>query len=240
MKKFLVFIAILGAMFSTTAFLTPENTFADTGINGRACPDFLGLTSWDCGLNGTPSNETELKSGIWMIASNIATDIAIIAAYLVLGYVIYGGYLYIFSAGDPGKAAEGKKTLTQAFIGLAIVMSANLIMGTIRAVLIGGQFKDCTDSNCIKPNDMIENMINWFISMAGIVSVVFLIYGGIQYMTSAGDATKLEKAKKVIMYALIGLAIVALSVAITAFVSSTIRSSGTSNLIEQIKLAKGI
>ncbi|MBR2543641.1 hypothetical protein IKF03_03575 [Candidatus Saccharibacteria bacterium] len=240
MKKFLVFIAILGAMFSTTAFLTPENTFADTGINGRACPDFLGLTSWDCGLNGTPSNETELKSGIWMIASNIATDIAIIAAYLVLGYVIYGGYLYIFSAGDPGKAAEGKKTLTQAFIGLAIVMSANLIMGTIRAVLVGGRFKDCTDSNCIKPNDLIENMINWFISMAGIVSVVFLIYGGIQYMTSAGDATKLEKAKKVIMYALIGLAIVALSVAITAFVSSTIRSSGTSNLIEQIKLAKGI
>lgn len=194
---------------------------------------FLSMVPWYHGTRFaesgyTPSQE-ELVSGIVQIAVNILTDFTIIAAYLVLGYVIYGGYLYIFSAGDPSKVATGKKALTQAFIGLAIVMSANLIMSTIRFALMGanGSFRCDLSSgaNCIDANSTITHAIQWFIGIAGAVAAIFVVYGGIAYATSAGDPSKVQKAKQMITYALIGMAVVGLAEVITAFVSGIIRDA---------------
>ncbi len=219
----LTIISFLCLSISTPVFAAR----AFDGRDGEECPNFLGLTSWDCGVN--ISDENSLKTGIWQIVANIATDITVVAAYLVLGYVIYGGYLYTFSGGDPGKVAAGKKTLFQAFIGLAIVMSANLIMGTIRILLVqNGNLANCdsiTGSGCIDPSNLVQNLINWFTAIAGIVSAIFLVYGGITYMTSSGDPGKTKKAKDMIMYSLIGLIIVALAAVITAFVSNAIRDA---------------
>lgn len=202
------------------------------------CEQFLGMVSWNCGVNIT--NEETLKSGIWTIAANVAFDIGVLAGYLVLGYVIYGGYLYLFASGDPNKAAAGKKTLTQAFIGLAIVMSANLIMGTIRVVLVGGNLGKCAGGECVTPESLVANLINWFIGIAGLVSAVFLVYGGVCYMTSAGDSNKLTKAKQTILYSLIGLGIVALAIAITAFVTNLINDANQNAfLINQIFIKGG-
>lgn len=226
MKKFFTFLAIIITVSLTVIMTAPEEASAFTG----KCRSFLGLTSWDC--NVTITDDNNLKSGIWVIASNVATDIAIIATYLILGYVIYGGYLYTFSAGDPGKAATAKKTLAQAFIGLAIVMLANVIMGSIRitlAVKTGGKLINCANESCVNPNTMITSLVNWFITISGVVSAIFLVYGGISYITSAGDANKAEKGKKMITYSLIGLIIVGLSATISAYVSSKIRSAAYLN-----------
>ncbi len=194
----------------------------------------MGLKSWDCGVK---IDQDDYKSGIWTIAANVATDITVLASYLVIGYVIYGGYLYIFSAGEPGKIATGKKALTHAFTGLAIVLLAHVILASIRVALLGnsGYFADClADDGCVQPGDLFLSMVNWVIGIVGFVSAIFVTYGGISYTTSSGDPAKLKKAKDIITYSLIGLAIVALSTIITAFVSSTIRSASTSlNPIEQ-------
>ncbi|MBO7717969.1 hypothetical protein J6S37_00530 [Candidatus Saccharibacteria bacterium] len=189
------------------------------------CDTFLGLTSWSCGV--VIKDESTLKNGIWQIVANIAADITVVAAYLVLGYVIYGGYRYIFSGGDVGKVATGKKTLVHAFIGLAIVLSANLIMGTIRIVLVGGNLGNCISetTTCVTPDQLVTNLVNWFISIAGLISAIFLVYGAVSYITSFGDSTKTQKAKQAILYSLIGLAIVALAFGMTAFVSTLIRDA---------------
>lgn len=235
-----IFVPLIIIPFLCINISTP--VFADSVFrSGEDCPNFLGLTSWDCGVPDINSEES-LKNGIWTIVANIATDITVIAAYLVLGYVIYGGYLYSFSGGDPGKVATGKKTLVQAFIGLAIVMSANLIMGTIRIVLVGGSgnIGDCATGECVDPGTLVEQLIGWFISIAGIVSAIFLVYGGITYMTSSGDPGKTKKAKDMIMYSLIGLAIVALATVITAFVSNAIRNANQTSLLNDNYISKEV
>ena len=75
---------------------------------------------------------------------------------------------------------------------------------------------------------VIQNILNAIIAVAGIVSVVFIIIGGIQYTTSAGDPGKTKKAKDTILYALIGLIVCALSFAIVNFVISQIIYNGSS------------
>ena len=229
LKKILIVCGVIGAIsIIINTVSMPQVSAADGGFTGN-CRYILGFTSWDCNVN--ISNEETLKSGIWTIAANVAVDITVAAAYLIIGYVIYGGYLYTFSGGDPGKVATGKKALTQAFIGLAIVMSANVILNSIRIALGAKDFStNCASKNCgIDPVEMVSSIIQWIIGIAGIVSAIFVVYGGISYTTSTGDPGKVKKAKDMILYALIGLAIVGLSEIIVVFVSNIITDANSNS-----------
>lgn len=249
LKKILVTCGIIGIVSATASFTTSQSVSA----YGSNCRPFLGMVSWDCNVIENPTDDATLKSNIWAIAINIAVDITVIAAYLVLGYVIYGGYLYTFSGGDPGKVATGRKTLVQAFTGLAIVLTANIILNSIGIALNrdfvaehcieiqnAGATNVTYNTNCYNSDTapaMISGMLQWVIGIAGLVSAIFVVYGGISYMTSAGDPNKLKKAKDIILYALIGLAIVALAEIIVIFISNTITES-TSSYIKPITTLK--
>ena len=75
--------------------------------------------------------------------------------------------------------------------------------------------------------DTIAGILNAIIIVSGTVAVIFVLIGGVNYMTSSGDAGKLEKAKKTILYAVIGLAICALAFAIVNWTVDTIRNAAT-------------
>ena len=64
----------------------------------------------------------------------------------------------------------------------------------------------------------VTNIINAIIGALGIVAVIVIIIGGVNYMTSSGDAGKVKKAKDTIMYGIIGLVICVLAFAIVNFV----------------------
>ena len=66
--------------------------------------------------------------------------------------------------------------------------------------------------------EVVINILNAIIGAAGLVAVVFIIYGGIQYMTSSGEAAKAKKARDTILYACIGLIICVLAFAIVNWV----------------------
>ena len=90
----------------------------------------------------------------------------------------------------------------------------------------GGSLADCTalknDSN---KNDLMaqaNTIINVVIGVVGFVAVAFIIFGGIQYTTSAGDPGKVKKAKDTILYGIIGLVVAMLAYAIVNFVLSSV------------------
>ena len=64
----------------------------------------------------------------------------------------------------------------------------------------------------------VKNVINIILYVIGIVAVVMMIFGGFQYITSAGDAAKVTKAKNTILYGVVGLVIAILAYAIVNFV----------------------
>ena len=70
----------------------------------------------------------------------------------------------------------------------------------------------------------IVTILNSIIAVAGTISVIFVVIGGINYMTSTGDPGKVEKAKKTIFYACIGIAVCALAFAITNFVINIVNN----------------
>lgn len=65
---------------------------------------------------------------------------------------------------------------------------------------------------------LLTNVLNAVFVIAGMVAVIFIIIGGIQYSGSAGDPNKVTGAKNTLTYAIIGLVVVALSLLIVNFV----------------------
>ena len=74
------------------------------------------------------------------------------------------------------------------------------------------------DTAVTKVTGLATDIIKIFSYVVGIVSVIMVIVGGFQYVTSGGDSGKVTTAKNTIMYALIGIVIVALSQIMVNFV----------------------
>ena len=66
----------------------------------------------------------------------------------------------------------------------------------------------------------VTNILFWLV---GVASVIALIVGGLQYITSAGDPGRTKTAKDTIMYAVIGLVVAILAYAIVNFVLTRIK-----------------
>ena len=70
----------------------------------------------------------------------------------------------------------------------------------------------------------LESIISKGITILFIVAIIltlfFLIWGGISWITSAGDKTKIEGARKRLTYAVIGLVVVLLAFMIINIVGS--------------------
>ncbi len=67
-------------------------------------------------------------------------------------------------------------------------------------------------------NDIIKLVINVFSLVVGVVSVIMIIIGGLKYITSGGEASNITGAKNTILYAIIGLVVVALAQVVVKFV----------------------
>jgi hypothetical protein len=61
-----------------------------------------------------------------------------VVGILSVGFIIWGGFQYIASRGDEEMAANGKKTVTNAIIGLAIIIFSYIIVVVINNALVRG------------------------------------------------------------------------------------------------------
>lgn len=140
MKKILSFImaVMLGATVTAA-------TFPAGNVSAATCEStFLGLRPWYMGLSKEVNGSCMIKSPteigseakfVWTIILNISADISLLVGYVAIIFVIYGGFKYIISTGEPSGVAFAKKTITNALIGLVISVLATVIVNTIIMVL---------------------------------------------------------------------------------------------------------
>ncbi len=64
----------------------------------------------------------------------------------------------------------------------------------------------------------IKNVTNVLLFVIGAISVIVIIFGGIKFITSDGDASKIKSARETILYAVIGIVVAILAYAIVDWV----------------------
>lgn len=71
----------------------------------------------------------------------------------------------------------------------------------------------------VDANTLLTNVLNQVYLWAGIIAVIVIIAAGYIYVTSAGNAQAIKKAKDAIFGAVIGLIVIMMAFTITAFVT---------------------
>lgn len=127
-----------------------------------------------------------------------------------------------------------KKIKIISFVLLAISFTASIPIFSASAVLADSKSSICQgigvatgDTSCggasdaTGLNNIIANVVNILSALVGVVAVVMIVVGGLKFITSGGDSSKTASARSTILYALIGLVIVALAQIIVHFVLTT-------------------
>jgi len=92
----------------------PGHTYTDPNTNLTACtPQITSL------------------SDVWLIVAAIIEILLQLSALIAVVFVMYGGFMYITSSGDPNKATQARQTILAAVIGLVIAISAAAVVGYI-------------------------------------------------------------------------------------------------------------
>jgi amino acid transporter len=80
----------------------------------------------------------------------------------------------------------------------------------------------------------IRNIVVFLIIIAVIIALIYLLYGGIKWITSKGEKTEVEAARNHIMAAILGLVVVFLTLFILTIVLSAFGISWTQLTIPNI------
>lgn len=110
--------------------------------------------------------------------------------------------------------------MSVAFISPVMVAASNKDAVCQGVGAVSGGSGCSTPSGSSSINDVIKKGLNLFSAVIGIIAVVMIMVGGIKYITSQGDAAQVNSAKNTILYAAIGLVVVALAQIIVQFVLS--------------------
>jgi hypothetical protein len=85
-------------------------------------------------------------------------------------------------------------------------------------VAVGSDANCANDGGGISINNLVAVIVNILSIVVGITAIIMIIVAGFNFVTSGGDSNKVSSARSTILYAVIGLVIVALAQFIVRFV----------------------
>ncbi len=100
--------------------------------------------------------------------------------------------------------------------------------GLSETAAISGYAPD-SQENPVTLEVIIGNIITVTLSLVGVVFLILMIYGGFVWMNDRGNEEEVEKAKKIITAAVIGLVLVFASYAISYFIINSLQNNTLNN-----------
>ena len=113
--------------------------------------------------------------------------------------------------------------MTCAVFG-ALVLSTASLSGSASAQVSEGINTATTSEMKGKSIDgdkgLIKTVVNVLLWAVGILSVIMIIFSGLRYITSAGDASKTKSAQSTLTYSVVGLIVAIMAYAIVNMVTN--------------------
>jgi hypothetical protein len=136
-KRFMASFGIISALAGLVTVAVPVPAHAAQG-----CPEypFLTFPAWHRGLPKDAAQGCSIKlnnprlTDLWVIAFNIVEMMIQALAFFALGYIMWGGFKYIKSQGEPAKLAAAKKTILDAMLGLGVALMSVAIVRFVQGL----------------------------------------------------------------------------------------------------------
>ena len=128
------------------------------------------------------------------------------------------------------KIARKKYSYILAIIILAFFISLNFVNATtikdtgLKATADEGYKSNIPFSDAGEtPATMLGSVVGALLSFVGVLFFLLMIYGGFLWMTARGNEQQVEKAKNLIISAVVGLVIIFAAYAITALIGDALK-----------------
>ena len=143
------------------------------------------------------------------VLTGVITQLRNIIVILSIIFIIIGAVMYILSAGNESHMNTAKGAITAALIGLTIAIAAPAFLKEIAAILGWTTITDAsgTIEGAQTFTQIATKVLDFLLSIVGIIGIIMLVFGGFVYLTSAGDENKAETGKKIVTYAIIAIAV---------------------------------
>ena len=105
-------------------------------------------------------------------------------------------------------------------IGLAIGIAAPSFLKEIGNVLGWNGVAVGPAANALTLSQIARNVLNFLLSIVGILGIIMLVIGGIMYLTAAGSEDRVETGKKIVIYAIIGILVALASLVIVSQIAA--------------------
>ncbi len=120
-----LFILLGVSVYAMPALAAPCNTSGTGSTNEAICnpaPNFF--------VDLTKPNIGQTNTFAGLISFIIIQTLKVVGV-LAVGFIIFGGLQYLTSGGNEEQAEAGKKTLTNAVIGLVIIILSYVIVAVV-------------------------------------------------------------------------------------------------------------
>ncbi len=110
-------------------------------------------------------------------------------------------------------------TFISANNSLALSCSVNLKPSSKLALQgateLGGS---CSGKTITAPGGLVTTIVNVITYVAGVIVIFMIIFAGFRYITSTGDANKVNSAKNTLLYAIVGIIIIVMAQVIVHYI----------------------
>lgn len=156
---------------------------------------------------------TQYKNTLQVLAIGLFITIATVSAtVLFVPAVVRGEELNL-----QGSACKG----TDLSLGVAAKNECTNAGECTKRATADDPNSACTETKSESSlNKLVTTIVNILSVIVGVIAVIFVIIGGAKFITSGGDSGKVSSAKSTVIYAIVGLIIVALAQIIVKFVLS--------------------
>ncbi|MDZ7612176.1 MAG: TrbC/VirB2 family protein [Candidatus Moranbacteria bacterium] len=138
----------------------------------------------------------------------ILVSIQNIIGWLAVIMIVVGGVVYITSGGNSKQMTWAKGIIVYSLVGFAIAVAGPSLLREIKDIIVGykGQSGNIIEeANSIK--DILLNILEFLLTAFGILALLSFIVSAIFYLTSGGDRSRTEKAKKGVIYSIIAVVV---------------------------------
>jgi hypothetical protein len=160
-------------------------------------------------------NLTNHPSNLWLIGLAILDMLLRLAGFVAVISIMVAGFELVRSEGSAEKATNARQRLVNALIGLALAAGATALVALV-GTTVGGNGSGLPHAEATQKT--INNLLNTIFVILGSLAVLFIMLAGFKMVTSGDNPTKVGEARRQIIYAALGLVVIAMAATIVNFV----------------------
>lgn len=200
MGKKIFFIVLISIFLFSPALIMAvgEDCTAGTGTSGL------------CNPLGSQQDFFVLIRGLMARFGNFFTLTTVVM-------LVFSGFIMVISQGNSEQLTVAKDSFKWSLLGFALAMLSYVIVVAMVKYLDFTNLppEGTTVGSIVNPYgqgktllDLIFRMLTDFLSVAGIIAVLMLVFNGVRYLTAGGNEEQTTGARQGILWALIGTIVI--------------------------------